>query len=60
MHVAVNIVGARRWCSIVLMLGHRRQKRHRFGVLWRRTPFTFIPHDDRLLYPASFSKLITL
>ena len=32
MHVAVNMVGARRWCSVVLMLGHRRQCRHELGV----------------------------
>ena len=45
MHVAVNMVGARQWCSVVLMLGHRRQWRHRFGVSLRRTPFKSIPHD---------------
>ena len=43
MHVVVNMVGARRWCSVVLMLGHRRQWPHRFGVSWRRTQFTSIP-----------------
>ena len=53
MHVALNMDGARRCCSVVLMLGHSRQ--WRFGVL-----FTFIPRDDRLLYPASFSKSINL
>ena len=42
MHVAVNMVGARRWCGVVLIMGHRHQWRHRLGVLWRRTPFTFI------------------
>ena len=31
MHVAVNMVGARRWCSVVLMLDHRRQCRHRLA-----------------------------
>ena len=31
MHVAVNMVGARRWCSVVLMLGSRRQCRHPLG-----------------------------
>ena len=34
MHVAVNMVGARRWCSVVLMLGHLHQWRHRLGVSW--------------------------
>ena len=42
MHVAVNMVGARRWCGVVLIMGHRHQWRHQFGVSWRRTPFTFI------------------
>ena len=37
MHVAVNMVGARRWCGVVLILGHRHQWRHRLGVSWRRT-----------------------
>ena len=46
MHVVVNMVGARRWCSVVLMLGHLRQWRHRFGVSWPRTALTSIPHDD--------------
>ena len=46
MPLVVNMVGARRWCSVVLMLGHRPQWRHRFGVWWRRTAFTSIPHDD--------------
>ena len=32
MHVTVNMDGAGRCCSVVLMLGHRRQWRHRFGV----------------------------
>ena len=32
MHVAVNIVGTRRCCSVVLMLSHRRQWGHRFDV----------------------------
>ena len=31
MHVTVNMDGARRCCSVVLMLGHRRQWRHRFA-----------------------------
>ena len=53
MHVAVNMVGARRWCGVIIM-GHRHQWRHQLGVSWRRTPFTFILHDDRLLYPALF------
>ena len=30
MHVAVNMVSARRWCSVAL--GHRRQCRHGLGV----------------------------
>ena len=60
MHVSVNMAGARRWCSVVLMLGHRHQWRHRFRVSWPITLFTFILHDDRLLYPALFSKSITL
>ena len=34
MHVTVNMDGAKRCCSVVLMLGHRRQWRHRFGVSW--------------------------
>ena len=46
MHVVVNMGGAGRWCSVVLMLGHHRQWRHRFGGSWRRTAFTSIPHDD--------------
>ena len=46
MHVVVNMGSAGRWCSVVLMLGHCRQWRHRFGILWRRTAFTSIPHDD--------------
>ena len=58
MHVAVNMVGARRWCGVVLIMGHRHQWRHRLGVSWRRTQF--ILHDDRLLYPALFFKSITL
>ena len=60
MHVAVNMVGARRWCGVVLITGHRHKWRHRLGVSWRRTPFTFILNDDRLLYPALFFKSITL
>ena len=60
MLVAVNMVGARRWCSVVLMLGHRFQCPHHLGVSWRRTPFTFILNDDRLLYTALFFKSITL
>ena len=28
----VNMVGARSWCSVVLMLGHCRQCRHRLGI----------------------------
>ena len=55
MHVAVNMVGVRRWCGIVLIMGHRHQWRHRLGVL-----FTFILNDDRLLHPALFFKSITL
>ena len=51
-YVVVNMVGARRWCSFVLMLGHRRQWRHRFGVSWQRTPFTSIPHDDKTVIPC--------
>ena len=31
MHVTVNMDGARRCCSVVLMLGHRHQRRHRFA-----------------------------
>ena len=54
-HMALNMDGARRRCSVVIMLGHRRQWRHWFGV-----PFKFNPRNDRLLYPASFSKSITL
>ena len=27
MHVAVNMVGARRWCGVVLIMGHRHQWR---------------------------------
>ena len=37
MHVAVNMVGARRWWGVVLILGHRHQWRHRLGISWRRT-----------------------
>ena len=58
MHVAVNMIGARHWCGVVLIMGHRHQWRHRLGVSWRRTPF--ILNDDRLLYPALFFKSITL
>ena len=29
MHVAVNMVGVRRWCGVVLIMGHRHQWRHR-------------------------------
>ena len=50
MHVAVNMVGARRWCSVVLMLGHRRQSRRLVAA------FTFILNDDSLLYTALFFK----
>ena len=60
MHVAVNMVGARRWCGVVLIMGHCHQWRHRLGVSWRRSPYTFILNDDRLLYPALFFKSITL
>ena len=57
MHVAVNMIGARRRCSVVLMLGHRRQ----WGIgLACADPITFIPGDDRLLYTALFPKSITL
>ena len=42
MHVAVNMVGARHWYCVVLIMGHR------LGVSWWRTPFTFILNDDRL------------
>ena len=59
MHVAVNMVGARRWCGVVLFMGHGHQWRHRLGVSWRRIPFTFILNDDRLLYPALCFKTIT-
>ena len=59
MHVAVNMVGARRWCCVVLILGHCHERRHRLGISWRRTPFTFILNDDRL-HPALFFKSITL
>ena len=55
MHGAVNMVDARRWCSVVLMLGQRCKCRHRFGISLRRIPFTFILNDDRLLYTALFS-----
>ena len=59
MHVTVNMDGARRCCSVVLMLGHR--VKGGIGLrLVELTPFTFIPRDDRLLNPASFSKSITL
>ena len=34
MHVTVNMDGARRCFSVVLMLGHRRQWRNQFGVSW--------------------------
>ena len=34
MHVAVNMDDARHCHGVVLMLGHRRQWRHRFGVSW--------------------------
>ena len=34
MHVAVSMDGARRRCSVVLMLVHHRQWRHWFGVSW--------------------------
>ena len=60
MQVAVNMVGARRWCGVVLIMGHHHQWRHRLGVSWLRTPFTFILNDDRLLYPALFFKSISL
>ena len=59
MHVAVNMVGARRWCGVVLILGHRHQWRHRLGISCQSTPFTFILNDDRL-HPALLFKSITL
>ena len=69
MHVAVNMVGARRWCSVVLMLGSRRQCRHPLGGIrlaasaWRLVaayPVTIIFNNDRLLYTALFFKSIFL
>ena len=56
MHVTVNMDGARRCCSVVLMLGHRRQWRHRFGV---SLSLRLFPVMIRLLNPASFTKSIT-
>ena len=57
MHVAVNIVGARRRCSVVLMLGHRRQWGHRFGVC--RPGLRLFPVSIDC-FPDSFSKSITV
>ena len=42
---------------VVLIMGHCHQWRHQIGVSWLRTPFTFILHDDRLLYPALFFQI---
>ena len=48
-HVVVEMVGARHWCSVVLMLGHRRHWRHRFGVSRRPvTRLRLIPRDYTL------------
>ena len=43
MHVAVKMDGARRCYSVVLMLGHRFQWRHRFGVSWSLTRLRLFP-----------------
>ena len=42
MHVALDMIGVRRWCSVVLIMGHRHRWRHRLGISWRRTRFAFI------------------
>ena len=43
MHVTVNMDGARRCCSVVLMLGYRRQRQHRFASLGAYPVYIYSP-----------------
>ena len=56
MHVTVNMDGARRCCSVVLIMGHRVK----CGIglrLVELTPFTFIPRDDKTAKPCPIFKI---
>ena len=57
MHVAVNMVSR---CSVVLMLGPASLTASVWRLVAACDPLTLILRDDRLLYPASFSKSINL